>query len=109
LGLGVPEHFLVNGFGVTKAILRGALHGIVDPELINRKDKVGFETPQESWTRDLVGSNLEILDGIKDFEYLNPKKTQQFLTSQSRVNSDVNSLLWRTYNLIRWNQLHFNK
>ncbi len=109
LGLGVREHFLVNGFGVTKAILRGALHGIVDPELINRKDKVGFETPHESWTGKLVGSNLEILDGIKDFDYLDPKKTRRFLTGESRVNSDVNSLLWRTYNLIRWSQLFFNK
>lgn len=109
LGLGVRESFLVNGVGVTKAILRGALEGIVNPQLINRKDKVGFETPQESWTGSLVSSNLEVLDGIRDFDYLDEKKTQEFLISKSRVNSGANSLLWRTYNLIRWNQLHFNK
>ena len=109
LGLGVRENFLVNGLGVTKAILRGALEGIVDPELINRKDKVGFETPQESWTGSLVSSKLEILDGIRDFDYLDEKKTQEFLTGKSRANSGANSLLWRTYNLIRWNQLHFDK
>jgi asparagine synthase (glutamine-hydrolysing) len=109
LGLGVRENFLVNGMGVTKAILRGALEGIVDPKLINRKDKVGFETPQESWTGSLVSSKLEVLDGIRDFDYLDEKKTQEFLTGKSRVNSGTNSLLWRTYNLIRWNQLHFNK
>ena len=70
---------------------------------------MGFETPQESWTGSLVSSKLEILDGIRDFDYLDEKKTQEFLTGKSRVNSGSNSLLWRTYNLIRWNQLHFNK
>ena len=108
LGLGVQEQFLLDDSGITKRLLRNALEGIVDLDLINRKDKVGFETPQEPWFQELISSKSEVFDGIKDFDYLHPVKTRQFLHDRSRQDSRNNSLRWRTYNLIRWNQLYFN-
>lgn len=109
LGLGVPEHFLVSKSGTTKNLLRHALKGLVSQELINRKDKVGFETPQVDWLRSLIDTKNEVLDGINDFEYLHPVKTRKFLIDPSTRKSHHDSLFWRTYNLIRWNQLFFNK
>jgi len=35
--------------GVTKLALRSALRGLVPDRVLDRRDKVGYETPQESW------------------------------------------------------------
>jgi asparagine synthase (glutamine-hydrolysing) len=109
LGLGVPEQFLVSESGITKNLLRHALRGLVSQEIIFRRDKVGFETPQDEWLRSLIATKSEVLDGVKDFEYLSPVKTRKFLVDSSVRKSHQASLFWRTYNLVRWNQLFFNK
>jgi asparagine synthase (glutamine-hydrolysing) len=109
LGLGVSENFLLSESGITKDLLRRALNGIVSPELILRKDKVGFETPQDEWLKNIIVSKSEVLEGIRDFEYLDAPKTREFLLGKSDKNPYQNPLFWRTYNLVRWNQLHFNK
>jgi asparagine synthase (glutamine-hydrolysing) len=35
--------------GVTKAVLRDALRGLVPDRVLDRREKVGYETPEESW------------------------------------------------------------
>lgn len=59
--LGLPESFLVSSDGQTKSIFRAAMKGIVPDEVLNRRDKIGFETPESSWLRD----QMQILDYIK--------------------------------------------
>jgi len=49
--LGLPEH-LVYGEGTKKVILRRALKGIMPDSIVNRKDKLGFATPEETWLRE---------------------------------------------------------
>ena len=39
--------------GWTKYVLRKAVEDIVPPEITWRKDKVGFEPPQEDWMKKL--------------------------------------------------------
>jgi asparagine synthase (glutamine-hydrolysing) len=46
----LPDRLKV-GRGVTKAILRGAMAGRVPTEILTRRDKVGFATPQLFWMR----------------------------------------------------------
>jgi asparagine synthase (glutamine-hydrolysing) len=107
LGLSVPEDFLVSQEGVTKHLLREALRGIVPDEVIDRKDKIGFETPQKEWLEGLVELKSEIFSGIDEIEFLHPQKTRDFLRQFDPNNVYQSSLLWRTYNLIRWHQLFF--
>ena len=107
IGLGVPEDFLVSQSGVTKFLLREALRGLVPDEIIDRKDKVGFETPQGDWLNGLVKQNPEILDGIETISFLNPHRTRKFLQEFNPNLASQSSLMWRTYNLIRWHQLSF--
>jgi asparagine synthase (glutamine-hydrolysing) len=47
LMLGMPERFLVSDEGRTKHLFRVAMDGIVPPEILNRKDKIGFEPPEK--------------------------------------------------------------
>jgi asparagine synthase (glutamine-hydrolysing) len=47
----LPPAFLYrNGF--TKSVLRDAVRDLAPPEVLDRHDKVGFETPQAGWLRD---------------------------------------------------------
>jgi len=35
--------------GTTKVILREAMQGLIPDEIVNRKDKIGFQTPEKYW------------------------------------------------------------
>lgn len=55
--LSLPDVYVVSETGRTKCLLREAMRGIVPDEILDRRDKIGFETPQKTW-----------LDGIFDEE-----------------------------------------
>mgnify|MGYP000698814821 CR=1 FL=1 len=46
--LSLPEEYLISDDGVTKNIFRDAMRGIVPDEHLDRKDKVGFSTPEKN-------------------------------------------------------------
>jgi asparagine synthase (glutamine-hydrolysing) len=45
----LPEEWLVGPDGTTKRILRDAVRGWIPDEVIDRRDKIGFETPENDW------------------------------------------------------------
>jgi len=47
--LSLPEHYLISDDGVSKYVFREAMRGIVPDAILDRKDKIGFETPQSHW------------------------------------------------------------
>ena len=60
LGMRLPDRLRVN-HGVTKAIVRQALGSRVPREVVQRRDKMGFEAPQRAWLtagREDVGALL---------------------------------------------------
>jgi asparagine synthase (glutamine-hydrolysing) len=50
LSLGLPEEHKV-ACGVTKRVLREAMHDVLPEEVRNRMDKIGFATSEELWLR----------------------------------------------------------
>ena len=46
--LTLPEQFLLPNEGTTKYIFREAMKGIVPQQILKRKDKIGFETPERN-------------------------------------------------------------
>jgi len=69
--LGLPARYIYKK-GVRKAILRKAMHGVIPADIENRKDKMGFVTPEEVW---LKGEGKEwFLEAIdytcKEFKHL---------------------------------------
>jgi asparagine synthase (glutamine-hydrolysing) len=104
--LSMPENYLISPAGETKHILRAAMRGIVPDDVLDRKDKIGFATPEREWLlampqtiRDWlrVDVNLDFLDQVKILNEFNViclgKKP---FTWQ----------LWRWINFLRWHQ-HF--
>jgi asparagine synthase (glutamine-hydrolysing) len=65
--LSLPEEFLFSSEGQTKRIFRAAMRDIVPREILERKDKVGFATPEREWllfSRKKVVGWLESLDSV---------------------------------------------
>lgn len=53
--------------GRTKAVMRSALRGIVPEQILNRRDKMGFVTPQEIWLREDMRQAVQDRFAAKDF------------------------------------------
>ncbi len=48
--MGLPERFVYKN-GIRKHILRAAMHNVIPEAIENRKDKMGFVTPEELWLK----------------------------------------------------------
>jgi asparagine synthase (glutamine-hydrolysing) len=105
--LRLPEGYLIAADGTTKDVFRRAMRGIVPDEVLDRRDKIGFATPESRWlvrlrpwvdavlagdaarrVPPLVGSAMRrewrgVLDGRRTFDFR----------------------IWRWVNLIRWAEL----
>ncbi|MFO0866151.1 MAG: asparagine synthase (glutamine-hydrolyzing) [Gemmataceae bacterium] len=51
--LRLPEHYLISHEGVSKHVFREAMRGLVPDEILDRRDKIGFVTPEQQWMRQL--------------------------------------------------------
>jgi asparagine synthase (glutamine-hydrolysing) len=47
--LSLPESYLVSAQGETKHVFRKAMRGIVPDAVLDRRDKIGFSTPEQEW------------------------------------------------------------
>jgi len=47
--LSLPEAYLISPGGETKHVFRAAMRGIVPDDVLDRRDKIGFETPEKEW------------------------------------------------------------
>ncbi|MDB4949659.1 MAG: hypothetical protein JWM27_2308 [Gemmatimonadetes bacterium] len=60
--LGLPDEYLIAPDATSKAVFRRAMRGLVPDVVLDRKDKVGFATPEQRWlsaldpwVRDVIG------------------------------------------------------
>jgi asparagine synthase (glutamine-hydrolysing) len=92
--------------GMTKHILREAMKGIVPEQIRMRRDKVGFDTPQDKWfrtgkfaeyIRDIINSNHFRETGFIDQNIANN-------LFQKHLNKDINIAkeIWKWINIDLW-------
>jgi len=98
--LTLPEDWLIGADGTSKQILRDAIRGWVPDEVIDRRDKVGFETPEERWLDRLGG---ERLDAEHPIAFLKQGRTPTVTggMSEREIRWGGRSH-WRLINLHRW-------
>ncbi len=105
--LSLPEEYLISEDGTTKAVFRRAMRGIVPDAILDRADKIGFQTPEQRWMAELRPWVDRILDGeaARAIPALDHKA---MLREWSAVQSDptrYNPWVWRWINLARWVEL----
>lgn len=98
------EHKIRNG--ETKYILREAMKGIL-PEIIRkRKDKIGFETPQDKWfrTQDFQTLINEILnsDSFHNRGLVNPQKALDMYSKHLKNEINISKDIWKWVHLELW-------
>lgn len=76
------------------------MRGLVPDMILDRQDKIGFDTPEQQWTKGLDNSKY-LVDQNKAWDILSPEKVKNklMLSSHEEV---FKSSMWRLINLIRW-------
>lgn len=87
-GLSLPASFVYRN-GVRKAILRDAVRGIVPDQVLDSREKIGFEPPQAAW--------LVEPDWIERIEevLLDPRSIARGLVRADVVEQDARAKHWR--------------
>jgi asparagine synthase (glutamine-hydrolysing) len=100
--LRLPEEYLIGPDGVSKRIFRAAMRGIVPDPVLDRRDKIGFATPEQQWFTRLRPWVEQTLSAANDIPVLHaPALHQEWQTLiQSKEGFDMRP--WRWVNLIRW-------
>lgn len=105
--LSLPEQYLVSGQGETKHIFRAAMRGIVPDAVLDRKDKIGFETPEKAWLLSMapvLRSWLEEDVGVSFFNQLAVLKEFDQIVAGDRP---FTWQVWRWVNFVRWHRQFF--
>jgi asparagine synthase (glutamine-hydrolysing) len=105
----LPEQYLISDEGITKHIFRQAMRGIVPDEILNRKDKIGFATPEDAW---LVNKSDSIIKYIKQSEqipFINKEKLLKEFQEIINGKKILNSRVWRLFNYFYWYSLVSHK
>ena len=105
LGLG-DRHKIVGGD--TKRVLRRAMRGILPEVVRNRRDKLGFATPEETWfrgpLRELVRAGVE--DTLARYPgLLNPGGVRAHVGDMLEGRRPVDFSLWRIVNVGIWGRV----
>ena len=100
----LPEEFIIAGDGTSKAIFRQAMRGIVPDSILDRKDKIGFATPEQQWLKILrpwveAVLNSEMANQIPAF---NLQQMKQEFQAVVEGRSAFDFRIWRWVNLIQW-------
>ena len=103
----LPEEYLIDREGTTKSVFRRAMRGLVPDVLLDRRDKIGFATPEQGWLSTLRPWVEGVLgsDAARRIPALRTAEAQRewkrVLAGERRFDARV----WRWLNLIRWADL----
>jgi len=99
----LPEDYIISN-GKTKRILRDAMRGVVPDKILDRKDKLGFATPEEIWVRknrDLmlqkIDESIRLSKGLIKPEF--KAYAQEVLNNPSKK---YDFMIWRVVNFGEW-------
>jgi asparagine synthase (glutamine-hydrolysing) len=94
----LPDEYKISK-GWTKNLLRNAVSPFLPKEVVWRKDKLGFNAPEEEW---LAKINDEFSDSVKNSEIL--KELIDF-SKLDMKNIDVR-MKWRLFNIAKWEKIY---
>jgi asparagine synthase (glutamine-hydrolysing) len=100
----LPEKYILDMEGTSKSVFRDAMRGIVPDDILNRKDKIGFATPELEWLKALKPwiDNLIESEIARNIPVV---KIDKFKAEWNYVISGKAKFdwrVWRVINLIKW-------
>lgn len=100
----LPEEYIIDRKGTTKAIFRQAMKGIVPDEILQRKDKIGFATPEQLWLHHLRPWVESVLnsDTARRVVFFHIPALQKGWEEVLQGHKSFDFTVWRWINFIRW-------
>jgi asparagine synthase (glutamine-hydrolysing) len=104
----LPDQHLIAPDGTGKHVLRHSLRGLVPDPILDRRDKIGFATPQDSWLLTLQPwvENILNSDAAHNAGPLNTTEIRKRWQAASTGRQPLDPATWHWLNLIRWTD-HF--
>ena len=100
--LSMPEHFLISPQGETKSIFRAAMRGLVPDEVLNRRDKIGFATPEQDWLLGMAPTVRQWLQADLQLPFINQAQMLQAFDAIASGKKPFSWQVWRWVNFCRW-------
>jgi asparagine synthase (glutamine-hydrolysing) len=100
--LSLPESFLIDHQGRTKSIFREAMRGIVPDEILDRKNKIGFATPEKDW---LHANDFDLknqLSHLYKLPFIKEEELKSKITDIQTGKKKFDFFSWRLLNFSRW-------
>jgi asparagine synthase (glutamine-hydrolysing) len=112
LAMSLPSSYKIRD-GWTKYILRKALSGLVLDRILQRKDKIGFATPDESWMRaPRFASLMEDLANSEEFKlrkYWKQEEVKRLLREHLSKKKNHEEELWRIASIELWLRIFIDR
>ena len=100
--LSLPEQYLISDEGITKHIFRQAMRGIVPDEILDRKDKIGFTTPEDTWLVDKSQTIIKYINEAKEINFIIKEKLLKEFAEVIKEKKVLDGRVWRWINYFRW-------
>jgi asparagine synthase (glutamine-hydrolysing) len=104
--LSLPEEYLLSANGETKHVFRAAMRDIVPDAILDRRDKIGFATPEQSWMQDLAPVVRRWVSDFPPLPFVKRDRLQFRFSEALDGRRPIDGVLWRFINFNRWLQLH---
>lgn len=105
--LSLPEHYLISPQGETKHIFRTAMRGIVPDAILDRRDKIGFATPEKDWLLRLADKARAWLKESDDIFFLDKSRIVEEFEHILSGRTAFSWQAWRWINFYRWYAIVF--
>jgi asparagine synthase (glutamine-hydrolysing) len=105
--LSMPEKYLVDDTGQSKAILRMAMRGLVPDVILDRQDKIGFAPPAGDWLREssqYVRTELQTTV-VEQLPFIDEDRVRR-LGAQALGGGGTTNDVWRLIFLAQWAREH---
>lgn len=102
----LPEKYIISNDATTKYIFRKAMDSRVPREILARKDKIGFTTPEQKWLMDCQEWVDDVFSAknLQNIPFLKSKNVLASWESFKRNGRGNTSELWRWLNLLKWSE-----
>ena len=100
--LSLPEEYLIDEKGVSKAVFREAMRGIVPDPILDRREKKGFATPDFKWLNYHKKSIISILENSRPIPCLNLSEVVATINYAIETEGNFSQVHWRLINFVQW-------
>jgi asparagine synthase (glutamine-hydrolysing) len=100
--LSLPEDYLIGPDGMSKRLLRDSMRGIVPDRILDRKDKIGFATPELTWLDSIGPWIVSVLGSSANSAVIDCKGIVERWEETVGGRRANDYTIWRCVNFLRW-------